>query len=127
MSGAAPDDGPIRFRIRFAVEQQAAADFLRMLDEEYVPGLRMQPGFVSARVLLPYSAALNAEIDASGQPGVYELEFDFDSEGSRRDWVGQPVHDTLWNRAVALSTSQEWSGFHIHDDAKTPDGEKGGY
>ncbi len=112
--------GPIRFRIRFEAAPEHADDLFHLLCEEYLPALRSQPGLLAARLLVPYSAALSAEIGATPATG-YELEFDFASETLRRRWVAQPIHDPLWGRAVALSTGQQWSGFFLHDDMPTTD------
>lgn len=111
----APDlDGrPIRFRIRFTVTEAAAGAFIAMLESEYVPALRSQPGFRTARILSPFPEAVSDEIGAVAHPEVVELEFDFDSESARRGWVAQPIHDRLWQSAVELTDAQEWSGFFV--------------
>jgi hypothetical protein len=113
-AAGAPDlDGrPIRFRIRFTVAEAAADGFVGMLEGEYIPALRSQPGFRTARILTPFPKAVSDEIGAVTQPGMYELEFDFDSESARRDWVAQPIHDRLWQQAAELSDAQQWSGFY---------------
>ena len=109
---AAEVDGrPVRFRIRFTVAEAEAEGFLRMLRSEYVPALRSQRGFRTARILTPFPETLSTEIGAVTHPGVYELEFDFDTESARRAWVAQPVHERLWQRAVETSDAQQWSGF----------------
>lgn len=119
---SAPDDfdrHDIRFRIRFTVAESRAAEFLRMLQDEYLPAVSAQVGFASARVLVPFAPAVSEEIGAVTSPGVYELEFDFASESQRRTWVAQSIHDRLWRRAVELSAAQEWSGFFAVADASS--------
>lgn len=105
------DHRPIRFRIRFTVSAHQAAAFLGMLEGDYVPALTSQDGFRAARILVPYPEDVSVGIGATAHPGVYELEFDFDSEPARRAWVAQPIHDRLWQRAVESTEAQEWSGF----------------
>ncbi len=51
---------PVRFRIRFGASEAGLPDLLRMLENEYIPGLRAQRGFLSASVLVPFSSAVNA-------------------------------------------------------------------
>lgn len=75
--------------------------------------LAQQPGFVSAALGRTYPEETLQEIDAERSEFNYQLSLDFQTEESRRAWVGDPRHDPAWGHLVQLAEHVTHTGYDI--------------
>jgi heme-degrading monooxygenase HmoA len=73
--------------------------------DDFVPAIRVQPGFQNAQLLRPYRAN-----------GEYVIAITFDSEELRRAWAGSPEHQAAWSKVEALCSAITDAGFDVVAD-----------
>ena len=78
------------------------ADLEKIYHQEYVPGIKVQPGF-QRTILLKKRDALRE----------YQIDIAFDSEELRLKWVDSKEHVEIWPKVAALCQSVSWSGFDV--------------
>jgi hypothetical protein len=68
--------------------------------EEYVPGIRIQKGFIRTTLLKRRDALRE-----------YQIDIAFESEELRMKWVGSKEHSTVWPKIASLCQRAAWAGF----------------
>ena len=76
------------------------ADLEKIYHQEYVPGIKVQPGF-RRTILLKKRDALRE----------YQIDIAFDSEELRLKWVDSQEHVEIWPKVAALCQRVSWAGF----------------
>ncbi|MEW5977719.1 MAG: antibiotic biosynthesis monooxygenase family protein [Acidobacteriota bacterium] len=69
---------------------------------DYVPAIRVQPGFLGSRLLRHYDSAER-----------YEIDITFKSEAQRAAWAQSAEHQKAWPKVEALSSKVSAQGFDV--------------
>jgi heme-degrading monooxygenase HmoA len=107
------DSAMILFQLQFEVAPERQPAFETAFGEIFLPALRKQKGFVSARFVRLYAPAQSAEIKAAPTEFNYQVVFTFESEGHRRVWAASPDHDVAWPAFSSLARNFTWRGFDV--------------
>jgi hypothetical protein len=99
----------IQLKIGPAQEQT----FVDMYQQEYVPALRRQTGYLGSLLLRVFPPDVTAEIGATAPHLDLSLRLRFDTEENRRRWVASDDHQRVWPRALELSQQAEWVGYDV--------------
>lgn len=68
--------------------------------QEFATGIKIQKGFRRTTLLKKRDAVRE-----------YQINFEFDSEGLRVDWVNSREHMEVWPKITALCQRISWVGF----------------
>ena len=68
--------------------------------KEYVPGIKIQEGFLRTTLLKKRDALRE-----------YQIDITFDSEELRLKWVDSEEHTKVWPKMAAMCQRISWAGF----------------
>jgi len=103
----------ILFQLSFEVAPERQAEFEKAFAKDFLPALRKQTGFVSARFFRLYAASQIAEIEAAPTEFNYQVNFVFQSETLRRAWAASAVHDVAWPILSGIARKAIWRGYDV--------------
>jgi len=103
----------ILFQLYFEVAEPKRAAFERAYAEVFAPALRKQVGFQNSKLLRLYGSAASSEIAAAPTELNYQINFEFDSEASRRRWAASADHDAAWPKFSAIAKKAVWRGYDV--------------
>ena len=103
----------ILFQLQFEVAPERQPAFEAAYSAIFLPALRKQKGFVSARFARLYPPSQIAEIQAAPTEFNYQVNFLFESEAQRRAWAASADHDVAWPAFSSLARQATWRGFDL--------------
>jgi hypothetical protein len=103
----------ILFQLSFEVAPERQAEFEKSFANDFLPALRKQNGFVSARFIRLYAASQIAAIEAAPTEFNYQVNFVFQSETLRRAWAASADHDVAWPKFSGIARKAIWRGYDI--------------
>lgn len=71
--------------------------------DSWMHAMAQQPGFLHAALLKPFSDEALAAVDGRKPAHTFEVVSFWASEQQRREWVGRPVHDQVFEPLFALT------------------------
>ncbi len=100
----------------FVVEKENAQAFEEMYYSIYVPAMIVQDGYLSSKLLRLFSPDQAKEIQAEPTTYNYQIQFTFETEQQRRNWVASEQHQIAWPAAAALAKEFKWRGYFVMGD-----------
>lgn len=104
---------PIWLTIDTSVKTSDATAFEVFVRQKYLPTLATQTGFVRGHLLRTFDDEYLAKIEATSDGFRYRLEFGFDSEAQRLDWVRSPAHAILWPEFQGYCEYWKYCGYDV--------------
>jgi hypothetical protein len=98
-------------QLKVGPTQQPA--FIDMYQQEYVPTLRRQTGYLGSLLLRVFPPDVTAEIGATAPHLDLSMQLRFDTEENRRRWVASDDHERVWPQVLELSQQAEWVGYDV--------------
>ena len=90
----------IQLHIYIEVKAGKGPDLEKLFHAAYIPAIKVQDGFLWARLLREYESNSNYEIDIS-----------FKSEKQRSAWAKSKEHQAAWPRIEEIAAKISWKGF----------------
>jgi heme-degrading monooxygenase HmoA len=90
----------VQLHISIEVKAGKGPELENVFHTAYIPAIKVQDGFLSARLLRRY------ESDSS-----YEIDISFKSEKKRAAWAQSKEHQLAWPKVEAISAKISWLGF----------------
>jgi heme-degrading monooxygenase HmoA len=90
----------IQLHIYIEVKPGKGPDLEKLYHSAYVPAIKVQDGFLSARLLRHYDS-----------DSKYEIDISFKTEKQRAAWAQSKEHQSAWPKVEELGAKITWQGF----------------
>jgi heme-degrading monooxygenase HmoA len=91
---------PVQLHISIEVKPGNGPELEKIFQTAYIPAIKVQDGFLWARLLRRYDSKSSYEIDIS-----------FSNEKQRAAWAQSKEHQSAWPRVEEVSAKISWQGF----------------
>jgi heme-degrading monooxygenase HmoA len=91
---------PVQLHISIEVKPGKGPELEKIFESAYIPAIKVQDGFLWARLLRKYDSNSSYEIDIS-----------FKSEKQRAAWAESKEHQLAWPKVVEVAAKISWLGF----------------
>lgn len=92
ISGPPAEPKAMVLQMDFVVAEENRETFEEMYYSIYVPAMKVQPGYLSSKLLRLYPKDEAEEIEAEPTTYNYQIQISFDTEENRRRWVASDQH-----------------------------------
>jgi len=99
-STASETSNPVQLHILVEVKAGKGPELEKLFHTAYISAIKVQDGFLWARLLREYESKSNYEIDIS-----------FKSEKLRAAWAESKEHQTAWPKIEEIAAKISWKGY----------------
>ena len=91
---------PVQLHISIEVKTGNGPELEKVFHVSYIPAIKVQDGFLWARLLRKYES-----------DSLYEIDISFKSEKKRAAWAQSKEHQAAWPKVQESSAKISWQGF----------------